>query len=455
MEEKPFKFTDKQIEAQKICAGPATHAMLYGGGRSAKTFRHVANIVMRCLIAPTSRHAITRFRFNHVKQTIGLDTFPKVMRLAFPNVQYRLDKQDWLFRLPGDTEVWLLGLDDKARTDKVLGFEFATIFLNETSQISWSSRETARTRLAQKVMRQVAGQEDRLLKLRMLYDQNPPTKAHWTYQLFELKRHPETRKPIPDPDNYASFQMNPESNAENLPPDFFDEMKSLSGRARKRFLDGEYVDDNPTALWNEITIDKYREQDGDLPDFVRVVVAVDPSGASDDENAENDEIGILVVALGSDGEAYVLEDLSIKAGPAKWGKVATNGFDRHAADVVVGERNFGGEMVKFTIQTARPDTPYKHVTASRGKTIRAQPVSALYENGKVHHVGRFRQLEDELLSFSTFGYLGQKSPNRADALIWAIYELFPALTKEQKQIADDDRVESAFRKSRGRGFWGK
>jgi phage terminase large subunit-like protein len=123
----------------------------------------------------------------------------------------------------------------------------------------------------------------------------------------------------------------------------------------------------------------------------------------------------------------VLEDCTVKAGPATWGKVATGAFDRHSADIVVGEVNFGGAMVKHTIQVARPRTPFLSVTASRGKVARAEPISALYEAGKVRHVGYFSELEEEMSAFSTVGYLGDDSPNRADALIWVLSALFPAI----------------------------
>ena len=175
--------------------------------------------------------------------------------------------------------------------------------------------------------------------------------------------------------------------------------------------------------------------DGNTPDLVRIVVAVDPSGSGDIDNADNDAIGICVAGLGTDGNAYLLEDCTVKAGPATWGKVATSAYERHKADVIVGEGNYGGAMVKHVIQTARPRTPYKEVTATRGKVVRAEPISALYENGKVRHVGYFRELEDELSGFSTVGYVGGKSPNRADAMIWAMTELFPGMVAEPKKPA--------------------
>lgn len=428
-----FKLTAKQEQAQAICAGPATHVMLFGGSRSGKTFLHVRNVVFRALKAPKSRHAVLRFRFNHVKASIVLDTFPKVMALAFPGVSYHLDKSDWYASLPGESQVWFGGLDDKERTEKILGQEHATIYLNECSQIPQTSRDMAATRLAQFVETQVKNRAPSMLKPRMYYDCNPPSKSHWTYRMFVNKQDPDTKRPIQNADDYASFQMNPRDNVENLAPGYIETLASLSPRLRKRFLDGEFADATPNQLFVDETIETWRVLDGKLPDFVRVVVSVDPSGSGDVDNVDNDAIGIVVTALGTDGNAYVIEDLTVKAGPATWGKIVTDAFDRHAADVVVGEINYGGAMVEHTIQTSRKKTPYKAVSASRGKAVRAEPISALYEQGKVRHVGYFRELEDELTAFSTVGYLGDRSPNRADALIWGLTELFPGVVAGKKQ----------------------
>jgi phage terminase large subunit-like protein len=422
-----FTLTAKQDEAQEICAGPATHIMLFGGSRSGKTFLHVHNIVYRALKAPHSRHSILRYRFNHVVDSIARDTFPKVMTMAFPDVPYELNKSHWYATLPGESEIWFGGLDEKERTEKILGQEHATIMLNEVSQIPFESRDMAETRLAQLVEQKMRHRQPTPLKPRMYYDCNPPSKAHWAYRLFIQKIHPETRLPLEQPANYASVQMNPQDNAEHLPEGYIDSLRSQSARSRKRFLLGEFADANPNQLFFDETIEKWRVLDGDTPDYVRVVVAVDPSGSGDEASADNDAIGIVVAALGTDGNAYVVEDCTIKAGPATWGRVAVSAWERHAADVVVGEINYGGAMVQHTIQTARNRTPYKAVNASRGKVVRAEPIAALYEQGKVRHVGVFRELEDELAGFSTVGYLGDRSPNRADALVWAITELFPGV----------------------------
>ena len=240
-----------------------------------------------------------------------------------------------------------------------------------------------------------------------------------------------------NPEDYASFRINPEDNTENVSADYMATLQGLSARLQKRFLRGEFADATPNALFHDEDIDKWRVTDGKVPDFVRVVVGVDPSGADDVDNADNDEIGIVAGGLGTDGNAYLLEDCTVKAGPATWARVATTAFDRNEADAIVAEANFGGAMVKSTIQTARPRTLVKMVTASRGKAVRAEPFSALYEQGKVRHVGDFPELEDEITAMSTAGYTGPKSPNRADAWFWVLSELFGGIVAPREQKKPD------------------
>lgn len=446
-----MKLTERQLAAQEVLAGDATHCMLFGGSRSGKTFLLTRNVVMRALKAPESRHAALRFRFNAIKSSVVLDTFPKVMKLAFPGVDYELSKTDWYATFENGSQFWFGGLDDKERTEKILGMEFATIYLNECSQIPWGSVGVATTRLAQAAMQQIEGKAPAALKPRMYYDCNPPSKAHWAYKIFVDKVDPETKQPLAKPGNYAHFQINPHDNAANVSAEYLETLKGLSARLQKRFLKGEFADATPNALFRDEDIDKWRVLDGRLPDFVRVVVGVDPSGSGDVDNADNDAIGIVVGALGTDGNAYLLEDCTVKAGPATWGRIATDAYDRHQADVIVGEINYGGAMVQHTIQTARPRTPYKAVSASRGKAVRAEPMSSLYEQGKVRHVGDFRELEDELVAFSTVGYMGEYSPNRADAWIWVLTELFPGIVNERKPAFTGPKLNSSL--ATGRNGW--
>jgi len=429
-----FKLTDKQIEANNtVFSSGAENVLLEGGSRSAKTFLILRNIVLRAQKAPGSRHVVARFRFTDCKSAIVLDTFPKVMQLAFPDVKYHINKSDWFCTFLNTSEIWFGGLDDKERLEKILGKEYATSFLNECSQCSNEAREMVSTRVAQKVWMKVDGKETKLLPLREYFDYNPPSTGHWGHKLFRKKVDPITKQPLENPENFVWMKMNPKDNAENLNPAYLAKLQKLSPRAKKRFWDGEYSDDNPSQLISDILIDTYRVTDGTTPELLRVVVSVDPSGSDDIDNLANDAIGNIVMGLGIDGNGYVLEDNTIKAGPGKWGKVAVDAYDRNEADCIVGETNYGGAMVKFTILTAGKHVVYKEVHASRGKHVRAEPVAALYEKGKIRHVGYFTDLEDELTAFSTMGYLGGGSPNRADALIWAVYELFQGLVKEKKE----------------------
>ncbi len=430
-----FKFNARQVEAQAVLSGPAMHVLLYGGARSGKTFLILRSMVFRALKAPNSRHVAFRFRLNHIVASVVLDTFPKVMRLCFPGVRFVLNQSSYFARFDNGSELWFGGLDDRERTEKILGMEFATLFFNEGSQIPHGSVTLALTRLAQLVHTDVEGASPVPLKLRAYYDANPPPRSHWLYRKFVQKLDPETREALPSGHMYDAFQINPQDNAENLSPEFLDTLRGLPTRQQRRFLLGEFADATPNALFPEENIDRFRVTDGIVPDLIRVVVAVDPSGASDD-SGENDAIGIIVAGLGVDGNAYVLEDLTVRASPAVWGAVATSAYERNRADIVVAEGNFGGAMVEQTIRVARPGTPYKQITSSRGKVLRAEPFSSLYEVGKVRHVGMFLDLEEELSGFSTTGFTGGRSPNRADALVFALAELFPAMTRTPETKLD-------------------
>jgi phage terminase large subunit-like protein len=416
--------TAKQLEAEDILDSDATHCMLFGGTRSGKTFIILRKIIARALHCE-SRHAVLRFRFNHVVSSVVVDTLPKVMHLCFPGVvdQCKLDKSLWYYKFPNGSEIWFGGLDEKERTEKILGQEYSTMFLNECSQIPLDSRDIAITRLAQN-----AG-----LSRKMFYDCNPPSKRHWTHLLFIDKIDPARHQPLTNPNNYASLQINPTHNRANLSEDYLAELENLDERKRRRFLLGVFSDDDETALWTPELLDKGRILDGSLPEMQRVVVAVDPSGCSGPEDFRSDEVGIVVVGLGEDGRGYMLEDLSGRFGPNRWKEIVASAYDRYGADAVVGETNYGGAMVGEVIRTATTlgnlPLAYREVTASRGKHVRAEPIAALFEQGKVSLVGRFEELEHQLLGMTLSGWTGQRSPDRADAMIWGLTALFPAMAK--------------------------
>jgi predicted phage terminase large subunit-like protein len=436
----------KQRIAVDVMGSDATHILLYGGSRSGKSFVAVRALVARALAAPGSRHLIARFRLSHVKASIVADTLPKVVKLGFPEVYDAFmaghKKSENHFVLPNGAEIWYAGLDDKDRTEKILGMEFVTILLEEASQIPWASRETLVTRLAQKIFRPDPANDNGPgipVRLKAYYCENPPLKSHWTYKLFIEKKSPDTGHRLASPENFISLQMNPADNENNIAPEYMKELSQLSERKRKRFLEGQFGEAGEAALWSYELIEQNRLDEDveiDLDDFIRISVAVDPSGANSMEDAHRDEIGIVVAGLRTDGVAIVLEDTTMKGSPGEWGTAAVNAHERWGADRIVAEENYGGAMVKATIQAAAAakgvTVSYRAVTATRGKVVRAEPIAALYEAKKVLHNAGLGKLEDEMVQMTTFGYTGDRSPNRADAAIWALTDLFPTVVKTAK-----------------------
>lgn len=240
----------------------------------------------------------------------------------------------------------------------------------------------------------------------------------------------ETLRRIMQADTTRISRSSTFANQANLSPDMIRELiKRYSGtRIGRQELEAELLDDFPNALW---TLGQFegacRVPDGAVPPFSRIVVAVDPSGAANDEG-EADAIGIVVAALDKDRhKGYLLGDYTLKAGPMDWARQVVAAYHKHNADVIVVERNFGGAMAPAVIQTVWRGAPIRTIWASRGKHVRAEPIAALYNQGRIHHVGasdRYRELEDELIKFTTDGFQGARSPNRADALVWAFSELF-------------------------------
>lgn len=230
-------------------------------------------------------------------------------------------------------------------------------------------------------------------------------------------------------------------NLVNLAPPFRKAVidKYRGTRIGRQELNAEILDDTPGALWSRDILDSSRlrpnvvndvPQPLRLPDFVRVVVAIDPAKEFNEAAAET---GIMVVGRDSRGHGYLLEDLTLSGSPEEWGRQAVRAFDDWDADMIVYEANQGGEMVAAVLRGAAKSlkedgfrdadfVSLKAVHATRGKYVRAEPVSQLYEQGKVHHVGFFPELEDQLCEYTPDGNMGY-SPDRMDALVWGITEL--------------------------------
>jgi phage terminase large subunit-like protein len=209
-------------------------------------------------------------------------------------------------------------------------------------------------------------------------------------------------------------------NAANLDSSTLAYLREKYGNTRlgRQELDAELLEDLEGALWNRSLLDACRIKRGDAPDMRRVVVAVDPPGASSKDSAE---CGIIVAGIGPDRHGYILADLSGRMSPEKWARTAVNAYHGWKADRIVAEQNFGGAMVESTIKACDPLAPVKMVVASRGKQLRAEPIAALYEQHRIHHVGEFPQLEDQMTGWDPA--VSGPSPDRLDAAVWACTEL--------------------------------
>lgn len=209
-------------------------------------------------------------------------------------------------------------------------------------------------------------------------------------------------------------------------------------RLGRQELEAELLEDVVGALWTDEMVQhepiEYVWQDDDI---VRIVVAVDPSGSS------GDSIGIVVVGAKIDGTYVVLADKTINGSPAEWGRAAVKAYEDFGADRLVAEVNFGGAMVEAVIRNVDPDVSYQEVRASRGKIVRAEPVAALYEQGKVTHVRGLVELEKQMMLMTNEGYVGEGSPDRVDALVWALSTLSKKRSRKETSLAVEGERKAA------------
>ena len=286
-----FKKTPKQIEAVNLIGSGARNIMLFGGSRSGKTFINIYAIVVRAAKEKNSRHLILRLNFNHAKRSIWLDTLVKVMNLCFPKLSYVPNNQDLYLKFPNGSEIWVGGLDNKERSEKILGNEYSTVYFNECSQLDYKSISMALTRLAQKnALRKIA-----------LYDENPPSKKHWSYWRFIRHVDPDSGEEL-NKDKWASMLMNPRDNIDNIDEDYIDEvLKDLPEKEKRRFLYGEFVDAEEGLIYYSFNREKHCQevvQRPRHPIYIGVDFNVNPMTAT---------VGQLY-----DGKLYILDEFFLK-----------------------------------------------------------------------------------------------------------------------------------------------
>ena len=402
--------------------------LLYGGSRSGKTALLCSAIADRALLAEGSRHLIVRKEGTSAKRAIVKDTFPKVWSMKYPGAPLPEWKdKDGYFELPGARQIWVGGINDEKAMERILGNEYATIFVNEASEVTYSAFLLLRSRLAQVCPITVDGASGELSQ-RFYADLNPTNRMHWTYRLWREGIDPQDEVPIKR-QQYAYATINPYDNQENLSGDYLADLEALPERQKKRFLLGEYSADEENALWRRSFIKRtVMTEAGDWPvEMRRIIIAVDPAISN---TSNSDETGIIGVGLGVDNRGYVLADESGKYRPEEWARRVASLYESLGADRVVGEVNQGGDMVESVLRAQSPEIPYKAVRASRGKVTRAEPVASLYERGKISHVGEFPELEDQMCAV-TSGFDSKAagwSPDRVDALVWGVTEMFPTLS---------------------------
>lgn len=339
-----------------------------------------------------------------VKASIAATTKMTFLRdVLLPSHQpFRQNKtEDWV-ELPNGSRITFFGLDadpDTGVPSKVGSFDGAWIGVDEAVELDegdWVMLE-GRLRSQAVPFRQLAAAT------------NPGDPLHWLIRRFQ---EPTPRRRL--------WHASTFDNA-FLPADYLDRMAALTGIYRSRYAEGLWVAVEG-ALWSPDDFRYFAPPqhvvNGSLvSDFHRVVVGVDPAVTS---NKDSDETGIIVAGAGADGKTYILDDQSCRLEPNGWAKRAVAAYDEHQADLIVAEANNGGEMVAEVIRTVRPSINVKLVHASRGKRTRAEPISSLYHEDKVRHVRRFPELESQMCAFDPTSNV---SPDRMDALVWAVHEL--------------------------------
>jgi PBSX family phage terminase large subunit len=213
--------------------------MLYGGSRSGKTFIIVYAMIVRAC-KTKSRHISLRHKFNHAKTSIWMDTLPKVLSLCFPNLRVKFHKTDYYISFPNGSEYWIAGLDDSARVEKILGKEYSTIHFNEASQIPYPSVGVAMTRLAEK----------NSLKKKAYFDENPPSKRHWSYSVFIQQKDPNDWSAL-DAKAFDCMIMNPGDNLANIDENYItDILDNLPSNQKARFKDGKFDDADSPSIYH-------------------------------------------------------------------------------------------------------------------------------------------------------------------------------------------------------------
>lgn len=407
-----YRPTPRQRKMSKLLVrSGAGEFLAYGGGRSGKTIHACRILWIRAERCPGSHHAICRNTFKDCRQKIGMVTMRKLLGPQMMDRSYELNRTDWIYTLPNGSEIWLAGIGTEEEADKLLGTEFSTIFYNECNQMHYLNIETTYSRLAEK---------NELKKLR-LYDCNPKKKSGHVYTKFFRGLHPIEKTPLKK-GSTSCIQMNPNHNP-HIDETYIEIMEGTTAASQKRFIKGEFSEEDEGKVFEleDIHNSRVTHTDFNIEDLDIIVIGVDPNVKS---KKGSDDCGIVIAGRKSgDRHIYILRDATlVDPKTTAWAEHIARMYEKYNASYVVAEVNNGGDLVKDVIQNARDENEMhiavKTVHAHQGKFARADPVSDMYQLGLVHHVGKFEELETQMVEFDPD--TTDKSPDRMDALVYAV-----------------------------------
>lgn len=442
------KRNSDQVKAHRIATTADYKFLLaYGGSGGGKSYFWLDVIIERANRAPNSRHAIFRLTRNSCEKTLFDKTLHEVLEKSWPGLKDQCDisLSTMTVTLPNGSKIFFDGLDENRMT-KVLGDEFNTIWINECNEdgLSYSQVSTLLSRLRAK-SETVDG---KVLKNKMFFDCNPRFYSDWEYKAFIQKVNPEDGDALHNSEQWIAFKVDAEANQANLHEDYIDSLKAGSAASRRRYVEGEWSDENQNALFTEAMFRDERiplPQQYDTPERIRTylydqginltrtTVAVDPAKSN---NPKSDLTGITVQATADDGHVYVLADYSRRDTPVGVCEVIRDAYQDWGASRIIIESNAVGTWLDSTMTLVWPNAPALKNIAATGqtgnKTERAEPVAAQYLRGVVHHVGSHKELEAQMCDWGSPASR-KKSPDRMDALVWGVTELLD-LANEKKRI---------------------
>tara|TARA_R110000737_G_scaffold57012_4_gene82010 strand:+ start:262 stop:1515 length:1254 start_codon:yes stop_codon:yes gene_type:complete len=391
---------------QPLWSNKGRYKAAWGGRGSAKSWNFAAMMIVRAATSKGFRAVCVREVQKSLKESAHRLLADTIERLNFGSV---FEIQSSQIKTPGGGVISFVGMQDHT-ADTIKSYEnYSVAWCEEAQTLSSRSIELLRPTI------RAPGSE-------LWFSWNPRNSTDAIEKLLRGSDVPENAIIVKS--NYSDNKFFPaELEAERL-----HDLKTSPDRY-SHVWNGDFEPQAIGAIWTRQIINDNR-RDSYPDDIERILVAVDPA-VSDTERS--DEHGIVVVGIDSGGHGYVLEDASLHGSPHQWAVRAVAMFDKWEADGVVIEKNQGGDMCRHTLQTIRKGLPVIEVHATRGKHVRAEPISALYSVNRISHVGMFPELEDQLCLFTSSGWEGgsDKSPDRAEALIWACTELFPAMTTEK------------------------